>query len=99
MPKTKPFTKPFVPQRDKDQKNPQRELKGKPKMDDDTRWVLMRKKIFFSCKDPWVLGHRCLGKGQLHYNEVESGSEEEDEDIRAWVDSDSEDETTQEPKQ
>jgi hypothetical protein len=37
VPKTKPFTKPFVPQRDKDQKNPQREWKGKPKLDDDTR--------------------------------------------------------------
>jgi hypothetical protein len=36
MPKTKPFTKPFVPQRDKDQKNLLREWKGKPKLDDDT---------------------------------------------------------------
>jgi hypothetical protein len=36
VPKTKPFTKPFVPQRDKDQKNPPREWKGKPKLDDDT---------------------------------------------------------------
>jgi hypothetical protein len=37
VPKIKPFTKPFVPQRDRDQKNPQREWKGKPKLDDDTR--------------------------------------------------------------
>jgi hypothetical protein len=37
-----------------------------------------------------------MGKGQIHYIEVESGSEEEDEDIGAWVDSDSEDETTHE---
>jgi hypothetical protein len=36
-PKLKPVTKPFVPQRDKDQRNPQREWKGKPKLDDDTR--------------------------------------------------------------
>ena len=35
--KPKTFTKPFVPQRDKDQRNPQREWKGKPKLDDDTR--------------------------------------------------------------
>ena len=35
--KPKTFSKPFVPQRDKDQKNPQREWKGKPKLDDDTR--------------------------------------------------------------
>jgi hypothetical protein len=97
--KPKTFTKPFVPQRDKDQKNPQREWKGKPKLDDDTRWEFMRKKLCFSCRDPWVLGHRCMGKGHIHYIEVESGSEEEDEDIGARADSDSEDETTHEPKQ
>jgi hypothetical protein len=98
VPKTKPFTKSFVPQRDKDQKNPQREWKGKPKLDDDTRREFMRKKLCFSCRDPWVPGHRCLGKGQLHYIEVESSSEEEDEDIEAREDSDSKDETTQEPE-
>jgi hypothetical protein len=52
--KPKTFTKPFVPQRDRDQKNPQRKWKGKPKLDDDTRRELMRKNIFFSCRDPWV---------------------------------------------
>jgi hypothetical protein len=52
--KPKTFTKPFVPQRDKDQRNPQREWKGKHKLDDDTRWELMRKKLFFSCRYPWV---------------------------------------------
>jgi hypothetical protein len=30
----------------------------------------MRKKLFFSCRDPWVLGHRCRGKGEIHYIEV-----------------------------
>jgi hypothetical protein len=63
VPRTKPFTKLFVPQRDKDQKNPLREWKGKPKLDDDTRRELMRKKLCFSCRDPWVPGHRCMGKG------------------------------------
>jgi hypothetical protein len=52
--KPKTFTKPFVPQRDKDHKNSQREWKGKPKLDDDMRRELMRKKLCFSCKDPWV---------------------------------------------
>jgi hypothetical protein len=61
--KPKTFTKPFVPQRDKDQKNPQREWKGKSKLNDDTRRELMRKKLCFSCRDPWVPGHRCMGKG------------------------------------
>jgi hypothetical protein len=99
VPKSKPFTKPFVPQRDKDQKNPQREWKGKPKLDDDMRRELIRKKICFSCRNPWVPGHRCMGKGQIHYIEVESGSEEEDEDIEAPTNSYSEIETTHEPEQ
>jgi hypothetical protein len=43
--KPKTFTKPFLPQKDKDQRNPQREWKGKPKLDDDTRQELMRKKF------------------------------------------------------
>jgi hypothetical protein len=99
VPKTKPFTKPFVPQRDKDLKNLPREWKGKPKLDDDTRWELMRKKLCFSYRYPWVPGHRCMGKGQIHYIEVESGSEEKDEDIQALTESDSEAETTHEPEQ
>jgi hypothetical protein len=99
VPKTKPFTKPFVPQRDRDPKNPPKEWKGKPKLDDDTRRELMRKKLCFSCRDPWVPGHRCMGKGQIHYIEVESGSEEEEDDIQAPTDSDSETETTHEPEQ
>jgi hypothetical protein len=59
----------------------------------------MRKKLSFSCRDPWVPRHRCMGKGRIHYIEVESSSEEEDEDIGARADSDSEDETTHEPDQ
>jgi hypothetical protein len=64
--KPKTFTKPFVPQRDKDHKNPQREWKGKPKLNDDTRRELMRKKLCFSYRDPWLPRHRCMGKGQIH---------------------------------
>jgi hypothetical protein len=37
VPKTKNFSKPFVPQRDQDRKPFQREWKGKEKLDDDTR--------------------------------------------------------------
>jgi hypothetical protein len=37
MHKQKTFTKPFIPQRDKDQRNPQRDWKGKTKLDDETR--------------------------------------------------------------
>jgi hypothetical protein len=41
----------------------------------------MRKKCCFSSRDPWVPRNRCMGKGQIHYIKVESGSEEEEEDI------------------
>jgi hypothetical protein len=52
-------------------------------LDDETRRDLMRKKLFFSCRDPWVPGHRCMGKGEIHYIEVEVDnvdSEEEEKD-------------------
>jgi hypothetical protein len=66
MQKTKTFSKPFVPHKDKDQRPPKRDWKGKEKMDDETRHELMRKKLCFTCRDPWVPGHRCMGKGQIH---------------------------------
>jgi hypothetical protein len=53
------------------------------KLDDDTRQELMRKKLCFSYRDPWVPGHRCMGKGESHYIEVEKysmDSEEEEKD-------------------
>jgi hypothetical protein len=83
VPKTKTFSKPFVPQRDQDRKPFQREWKGTEKLDDETRRELMRKKLCFSCRDPWVPGHRCMGKGEIHYIEVATDSmdnEEEEED-------------------
>jgi hypothetical protein len=83
VPKTKNFSKPFVPQRDQDRKPFQREWKGKEKLDNETRRELMRKKICFSCRDPWVPGHRCMGKGEIHYIEVATDnvvSEEEEQD-------------------
>jgi hypothetical protein len=83
VPKTKTFSKPFVPQKDRDRKPFQREWKGKEKLDDETRRELMRKKLCFNCRGPWVPGHRCMGKGEIHYIEVATGSvdsEEEEQD-------------------
>jgi hypothetical protein len=40
-----------------------------------------------------------MGKGQIHYIEVESGSEEEDDEIGAHADNDSKDEPTYELEQ
>jgi hypothetical protein len=83
MPKTKTFSKPIVPQEDQDRKPIQREWKGKEKLDDATRRDLMRRKLCFTCKDPWVPGHRCMGKGQIHYIEVVADSDEEEQDSQA----------------
>jgi hypothetical protein len=49
-------------------------------MDEETRKEFRRKKLCFSCQEPWVSGYRCPGKGKAHYIEVYSDSgEEEDE--------------------
>ena len=55
---------------------------GKPRLDDETQRELRRKKICFSCQEPWVSSHRCSGKGKAHYIEVysDSGDEEDEQD-------------------
>jgi hypothetical protein len=58
VPKTKTFSKTFMPQKDQDMKPFQREWQGKEKLDDETRRDLIRKKLCFNCIEPWVLGHR-----------------------------------------
>jgi hypothetical protein len=43
----------------------------------------MRKKLCCNCRYPWVPGHRCIGKGEIHYIEVATDnvdSEEEEQD-------------------
>jgi hypothetical protein len=39
-------------------------------MDEETQKELKRKKLCFSCKEPWELGHRCMGKQKVHYIEA-----------------------------
>jgi hypothetical protein len=48
-------------------------------MDDAIRQDLRRKKLCFSCQEPWVPGHRCAGKAKAHYIEVFSDSGEDEE--------------------
>jgi hypothetical protein len=48
-------------------------------MDEATRRELRRKQLCFTCKEPWEPGHKCMGKGKVHYIEVISDDEEEDE--------------------
>jgi hypothetical protein len=51
--------------------------KGKGKMDEATRRELRRKKLCFTCKESWNLGHKCWSKGNIHYIEVVYDSEDE----------------------
>ena len=62
--------------KDKDNKPPPRN----PLLDEATKQELQRKKLCFNCKGPWEPGHRCLGKGKIHYNEVMSDDEDKQEE-------------------
>jgi hypothetical protein len=44
---------------------------------------LMRRKLCFTYKDPWVPDHRCMGKGQIHYIEVPAETDEEEQSNQA----------------
>jgi hypothetical protein len=52
---------------------------GKERLNEATQNELRKKNLCFSCKEPWVLGHICMGKGKVHYIEVHSDSDEEEE--------------------
>jgi hypothetical protein len=49
-------------------------------MDETTRRELRRKQLYFTCKDPWQSGHRCMGKGEINYIELVFDSEDEIDD-------------------
>ena len=40
----------------------------------------MRKKLSFTCKDSWVPGHKCMGKGEIHYIKVAVDSVDSEEE-------------------
>jgi hypothetical protein len=54
----------------------------------------MRKKLFFSCKDPWVLDHKCMGKGEIHYIEVAAYNVDREEEEKDSGSTSSEEEST-----
>jgi hypothetical protein len=74
--KTKFTPRPPLNQGVKDQRGVD---KGKGRMDEATRRELRRKQLCFTCKEPWEPGHKCMGKGKVHYIEVISDDEEEEE--------------------
>jgi hypothetical protein len=53
--------------------------RGHGKVDENTKRELRRKQLCFTCKEPWNPTHKCMGRGQVHYNEVTSDNEEEEE--------------------
>jgi hypothetical protein len=53
--------------------------KGHGRVDENTRRELRRKQLCFTCKEPWNPTHKCMGRGQVHYIEVTSDNEEEEE--------------------
>jgi hypothetical protein len=53
--------------------------RGCGRVDENTRRELRRKQLCFSCKEPWNPAHKCMGRGQVHYIEVTSNNEEEEE--------------------
>ncbi|KAH9307382.1 hypothetical protein KI387_035293, partial [Taxus chinensis] len=50
----------------------------KTRLEKEAKNELRRKNLCFSCKDPWTLGHRFLGKGKVHYIEVISDCDDDD---------------------
>jgi hypothetical protein len=54
--------------------------RGRGRMDEPTRRELRRKQLCFTYKEPWDPTHKCMGKGKVHYIELIS-DDEGDEDF------------------
>jgi hypothetical protein len=61
-------------------KPPQKPWTMRDIMDEETRREIRQKTFFYNCKEPWEPGHHCMGKGKLHYMDVLSDEEDDDED-------------------
>jgi hypothetical protein len=59
----------------------------------------MRKKLYFNYRDPWVLGHRCMGKREIHYIEVAKDSVDNEEEEKDSGSTSLEEESTQAEEQ
>jgi hypothetical protein len=60
-------------------RDPRRFDRGRGRVDENTRRELRRKQLCFTFKEPWNPTHKCMGRGQVHYIEVTSDNEEEEE--------------------
>jgi len=50
----------------------------KSRLDEETLNEHRRKKLCFTCKEPWEPSHRCSRKGKIHYIEVKSNTDKEE---------------------
>jgi len=58
---------------------------GRAHIDDDARRKLKKKRLCFTCQEPWAPGHRCA-TGKAHFIEVfseSSGEEDGEDDVEA----------------
>jgi hypothetical protein len=53
--------------------------RGRGRMERNTRRELRRKKLCYTCKEPWNPSHKCMGHGQVHYIAVTSDNEEDED--------------------
>jgi len=65
VPKTRFLPKANFPNKYNDKKSFQKEWNGKNRMDSSIKYELRRKKLCFSCQEPWAPGHKC-SKGKAH---------------------------------
>jgi hypothetical protein len=49
-------------------------------LDEENQREIRRNNIFYICKESWEPGHRCMGKGKVHYIEVVSNEENDGDD-------------------
>ena len=56
---------------------------GQVQIEDDVKRELKKKRLCFTCQEPWAPGHRCAA-GKAHFIEVfskSSGEEDDEEDV------------------
>jgi hypothetical protein len=59
VPKSRFPPKSTFPQKIQESKPFEKEWVGKPRLDEETRREMRKKKLCFSFQEPWVLGHKC----------------------------------------
>ncbi|XP_057873430.2 uncharacterized protein LOC131079483 [Cryptomeria japonica] len=85
-PKSRFQSKPFSFRKDK-KKFSNQPKKFPSRMDDELHQEIRRKNLCYSCKEPWVLGHRCHGKSNARQMEAYSADGSDSENSEQQLDS------------